>query len=174
MSDHNNATNAGFKAKFWEEMRLYGLISLYLFVCFIVLNLYESSVKGETSISATQFTSVLIQALLIGKFILIGKVIGVGTRIASVKLLHRVALKSLAFVILLCTFKIAEEIVVGWMHNQTALHSMGELMARGMLDNLAPIFVMMLILIPLVAFVEVERAIGKETMDRLMKGHAVE
>ena len=54
--------------------------------------------------------------------------------------------------------------------HKTWFQSLSELPARGTLAILAPIFVMMLILIPLIAFMEVERAIGKEFMAQLMGG----
>ena len=59
------------------------------------------------------FSSTAIKALILGKFILIGKVIKVGERVRHDVLLHRILWKSLAMMLLLPIFTMVEDLLTG-------------------------------------------------------------
>ncbi|MEE4145469.1 MAG: hypothetical protein V2I26_11760, partial [Halieaceae bacterium] len=60
-----------------------------------------------------------------------------------------------------------EELIVGWYHDKTVIQITDELLGRGWLENLAPILLMLLILIPLVTISEIFRQLGPEAFKRL-------
>lgn len=144
-----------------EELRKYALISAYLFVCFAVILIFGTSVQGEgAQSSAVPWSLALIKALVLGKFILIGDALSVGSRAQKHPLLHRVAWKSLAMLVLLLVFTLLEELVVGWVHGETTASVFREFLERTWLQRLAPMLLMLLILVPLITASEIYRIVG--------------
>ena len=65
-------------------------------------------------------------------------------------------------------FKVIEELVVGMAHGHSATQVITEFASRGWLQNIAPGVVMLLVLIPLIAYEELDKALGKGTMKRML------
>ena len=144
-----------------DELRKYALISAYLFVCFAVILIYGHTMQsGAAQSSAVPWSMALIKALVIGKFLLIGDALSVGSRARNHPLLHRVVWKSLAMLVVLVVFTILEELIVGWVHDETAASVFKEFMERTWLQQLAPILLMLLILVPLITASEIYRMVG--------------
>jgi hypothetical protein len=154
------------------EMREYAIISVYLWVCFSTMLLYQDAMLSEGGSSVLPLSMAVIKALVLGKFILIGKAVGVGTRVQPKILLYRILWKSLAFLFLLMVFTGIEELVVGLVHG----HSVGEIVAevtgRPLLKKVASSILMLLVLIPLIAFEEIDRALGNNTLRRMLFGRS--
>lgn len=148
--------------KLLEELRKYALISAYLFVCIAVILLYDLSVQDAGTSSPWPWGIALVKALVLGKFILIGDALSVGSRADNHPLLHRVAWKSVAMLAMLIVFKILEELIVGWVHGTTPATVFEEFLERTWIQDLAPLLLMLLILIPLIAASEIYRAVGAE------------
>lgn len=146
--------------RFWTEMRNYGLISAYLFICFAVLMVYRASLLDRSLLPALPLLTALGKALIIGKFILIGEAVKVGSRVSANTLLHRIAWKSLLFLLMLIALTAVEELVVGWIHGETTAQVWVELSSKSVLDLLAPSLVMLMVLIPLISMTELNRALG--------------
>lgn len=143
-----------------EEMSKYAVVSTYLFVCFGVVILYEASMLDASGTITVSWTMALVKALVMGKFILIGDALSVGRRANAHPLLHRIAWKSLAMLALLVVFKLLEELIVGWVHGQTLMQSASELFEHSYIQLVAPVFLMLLVLIPLITASEIYRAVG--------------
>lgn len=156
--------------KLLEELRKYALISAYLFICFAVILIYEASVQGAgTQHPTVPLSLALIKALVLGKFILIGDALSVGSRARHHPLIYRVAWKSVAMLILLIVFKILEELVVGWVHGNTTAKILGEFLERTWLQNLGPLLLMTLILAPMITASEIYRAVGAAQFREFLK-----
>lgn len=170
MNAEAQAAKPSIKERFWEEMRRYAWVSLYLWVCFGVLLAYESALLAEQGTQYLPYGVALVKALVIGKFLLIGEAIKVGDRGSGLTLLHRIAFKTLAFLLMLIIFTILEEIVVGWVHGQTLGHTLSEFLQRSWVEKLAPVLVMTLILIPLVSAMEFSKAMGRAQFRAVLMG----
>lgn len=153
-----------------EEMRSYALVSFYLFICFSVLLLNEAALRNDTPNATVQWSLALIKALVLGKFILIGKMLSVGKRADKHPLLHRIFWKSLAMLLLLMMFEVLEEVVVGWFNNKAVAQVTVEFFDRSWVQIVAPLLLMLLILIPLVAVSEVYKIVGKERFNQILTG----
>jgi uncharacterized membrane protein YjfL (UPF0719 family) len=151
-----------------EEMYKYALISAYLFVCFAVILLYEASQSDASSNQTLPFSLALVKALVMGKFILIGEALSVGSRADAHPLLHRTVWKTLAMLILLIVFKIIEELIVGWFHGVMPAQVAEEFLAHTWIQMVAPPLLMLLVLIPLISATELYRALGKEKFRSLL------
>jgi hypothetical protein len=151
-----------------EELRNYALISAYLFVCFVVILLYDASTQGVETQHPVSWSVALIKALVLGKFILIGDALSVGARGRHHALLYRVVRKSIAMLLLLIVFKILEELVIGWAHGGTPAQIFGEFLERTWLQDLAPVLLMLLILVPMITASEIYRAVGATRFRELL------
>ena len=59
---------------------------------------------------------------------------------------------------------------MGWVHGEGVATVFAEFASKGWMAVASPILIMILLLIPLTAFVELERAIGAEQLARIVKG----
>lgn len=156
--------------RFVKEMREYLIISFYLWICFSVLLLYKTAILRAEQVEFLPLGIAALKALIIGKFILIGKAVKAGNRLSSRILLIRIMWKSVIFMLLLVLFTLIEELVVGWFHGHTAANTIGELSARSWLELFTPSVVMLLILIPMISFEEIDRDLGKGRLRRMLFG----
>ena len=153
-------------------MRSYIFISFYLWICFSALLLYQNSILRINDLALLPLSSAAIKALVLGKFILIGKAIKVGERVKNDVLLYRILWKSLATMLLLMIFTGIEDLLVGFMHGHAIADTMGEMMARSWLQWVAPSLVMLLVLIPFIAFEKIDASMGKGSLARILLGHS--
>lgn len=156
--------------RFVKELREYLIISAYLWVCFSVLILYKTAVLQAEEVNFLPLGIAVVKALIIGKFILIGKAVKAGSRLDSRVLLIRITWKSLTFMLLLMVFTVIEEVVVGLVHGQTVAATIDELTARSWLELFAPSLVMLLVLIPMISFEEIDRDLGKGKLRQMLFG----
>jgi len=159
---------SNLKERAREELRNYAVIALYLFVCFFVLMLYESVLVGRTGGSLLPHGLAAVKALVLGKFILIGKAIGVGSRLEVSTLAQRIAVRSLLLLALLVVLTVVEELVVGKVHGKPFATTLAELAGQPMLRGLSESLVMLLILLPLVSAVEIRSALGPGVLRRML------
>jgi hypothetical protein len=162
--------HSGLGARAAVELKRYVLISAYLFVCFAVVMIYESTQSTSSQASWVVLGVAAIKALVIGKFILIGEALKPGTRMGAPTLLHRVAWRSLGLLVVLVLLKLIEELVVGLADGKPVSNIVGGLADRDPVALLAPVLLMLLILIPLVTATEIDRALGKAGLAGLLLG----
>jgi len=160
----------GIVERFAKELREYLIISIYLWICFSVLLLYKTAVLQAEQVEFVPLGIAVVKALIIGKFILIGKAVKAGSRFSSRVLLIRIMWKSLTFILLLIVLTLIEEIVMGLVHGHTVANTVDELRARSWLELLAPSVVMLLVLIPIISFEEIDRDLGKGKLRRMLFG----
>src|SRR5215831_11667436 len=101
-------TKAGLKQRAIEELRLFWIIALYLWVFLGSFTVYRRLVIAETGVAYLHYGIALIEALVIAKVILIGRMFGI-----------RVLL-----------FGVAERLVEAWFRKQGlvgGLREVGEL-----------------------------------------------
>lgn len=153
-----------------EEVRAYIAISLYLWVCFGTILLYETSVLHADGVEILPLGNALIKALILGKVLVMGRAINVGGGLMRKVLLHRILFKSLAMLLLLLVFTAVEELIVGFVHGEAASYIVAEFIARSWLQNLAPSVMMLLVLVPMITFGEIDRVLGKGSLKRLLFG----
>jgi hypothetical protein len=163
MSDHRSSgTEAGasLKTKLREEMIKYGVVSLYLFVCFGVLQWYKAALLESVGVHYLPVGVAVVKALVVGKFLLIGDAVSARLQGQAGSLLGRTAKRVAVLLVVLALLTVAEEFVVGWIHGQSAVAVREELRARSLLEMATEISLMGLILLPLVAAAELSAALG--------------
>ena len=165
-----SSSGHGVKERLGTELKNYAVISGYLLVCFSVILFYEASLVPEKHAGLLPHGVALGKALIIGKFVLIGEALNVGSRMYAPSLLHRIAWKSLALLLILIVLTAIEEVIVGVVHGKTVGLALSEFFGRPFVQWTAPILMMLLVLIPLTATSELNRAMGEGRLKALFLG----
>jgi hypothetical protein len=148
------------KSRLREEMIKYGVVSLYLFVCFSVLQWYKAALLEGVGVHYVPVGVAAVKALVVGKFLLIGDAVSARLQGRTGSLLGRIAKRVAILLVILALLTVAEEFVVGWIHGQTSVAVAQELRARSLLELVAEMSLMGLILLPMVASSELSAALG--------------
>jgi hypothetical protein len=163
-----SAEKPSARSRLAHEFKSYGVISAYLFVCFSVILFYDASTSTGRSADAVGIGAALFKALVIGKFILIGDLFKPGSRVGAPTLLHRVAWRTLGMLLVLVLFKVIEEFIVAAVHGQGIGETIDEIMRLSWPRLFAPTLVMLLILIPLMTAIELDRMLGNGGLKDLL------
>ena len=155
-----------FKQKATKELKEYIAVSFYLgfFFCAIVTYSILLLRKYDVGHDALNYTFAIINALVIGKVILIGRMAKLGKRTEGRPLYQSVLFKSVLFGVLVFLFHLLEEFVKRLIHGEpsgTVLHNINfeDLIGRSILVFCA--------FIPLFAFMELRRVLGEEKLHNL-------
>jgi len=149
----------GFKERATHELKDYAFVSGYLAVLFCAVATYTMLLLRKYGESSTlNYTFALINALVIGKVILIGDMMHIGRRAETRPLYQTVILKSIAFGLFIFAFHLLEEFVKRLIHHEppgTVLHEieLTQLISRAI--------VILCALMPLFAFRELPRYLGE-------------
>ena len=163
----------GIRERAREELRSYAVIAAYLYACLAVLVLYEDVLLRQEGGRLLPHGIAAIKALVLGKFILIGEAVGVGTRLGATTLAARVAVRSLLMLMLLVVLTVIEELVVGAVHGHSLAETLAEYERRSLLAMAAKCLLTLLILVPLITAKEISRALGPGVLRRILSqpGH---
>jgi hypothetical protein len=165
-----DAPNRTLKQKAYHELKEYLFISFYLWVVFALFVLYKAVILAEQHISFAAGGFAVINALALGKIMLIAQELHFGERYSDAPLIYPTLFKSVAFAIILGCFKILEEVGVGWYHGRSFQESMrgggvGGGTVKGILTLVA---ILAVLLIPFFGFTELRKALGKDELRRLL------
>jgi hypothetical protein len=156
------------KERLREELRRYLTVSAYLYVCFGAILLYKSAILAGAGQHFVPLGVAAVKALILGKFVLIGEMAGVGSRFGSSGFLPRVVRRSLLLLLVLVVLTVVEEFVVALIHGRTAGEAAIELAGLLRPEMLASTLLMLLILVPLVVVTELSRTLGPGGLRRLV------
>src|ERR1041385_8132220 len=102
-----------------EELRRVIITTVYLYICFGAIILYRMAVLHANGIDYAPWGLAAIKALVLAKFVLIGRAAGVGDRFRHKPLIYSILYKSLLFMIMLIVLTLAEEAIKGYFHGQS-------------------------------------------------------
>jgi hypothetical protein len=74
--------------------------------------------------------------------------------------------------LLLLIFTMVEDLLTGLVHGYAFADTMAEMMARSLVQWVAPNLVMLLVLIPLIAFEQIDISMGKGSLSRILLGRS--
>jgi hypothetical protein len=136
----------GFKQRAAREFKDYAVISTYLAVLFCAVITYTMLLLRKYDISDTlDYSFAIINALVIGKVILIGEMMKIGRHAETRPLYQSVLLKSLIFGLFFFAFHLLEEFI----------------------KRLARAIVIFCVFIPLFAYRELRRVLGEDKLVEL-------
>jgi len=154
-----------------RELINYLVVAFYLYVCFSAVLLYKAAVLHAEGINYAAVGVAAAKALILGKFMLIGDMMKVGRRRPPSRLALDIGLQSLAFLALLLLLTAVEELVVGLARGHGIADIVAETTGPRLPETLAASFLMLLILIPYIAFRTIDEELGAGTLKDLLITH---
>jgi len=150
-----------------HEFKELAIITAYLYVTLGAVILMKAAVLHGAGVSFTPWGIAIVKALVLAKFMLIGRAMKIGERYTTQPLIWPTLHKSFAFLVLLVVLTIIEEVVVGLFHHQSVAASLGELTSAKLYETLAGILIMLLVLIPYFAIHVLSEALGEGRLGRM-------
>lgn len=163
-------TTTSLKERAREELRSYAVIAGYLYLCFAALLIFEQSGRPDAPGALLPHGFAAIKALVIGKFLLIGRAVGAGTRFQTATVAGRIGLRTVGLLLVLVLLTLAEEAIVGAIHGKPVGSAIAEAFGHSGFSFLAKCAVMTLVLLPLVAIEQLDRALGPGVLRRTLLG----
>ncbi len=165
-SKHSSTKAVG--RKLGHEMLELGLIFAYLYVCLGTIILYKMTILHGQGIDYEPYGLAAIKAFLLAKFILIGHAAKVGDRYRRRRFIFVVAYKSFVFLLILLVLSIIEEAIVAVIHGRPISASVVDVAGGTLPETLASCLIMLLILIPYLAFRELSEVLGEGRLRQIL------
>jgi hypothetical protein len=164
------APKSSLKARLVKELREFLVLFAYLWFVFLVFFVHEWIVLAGHNISFRFYGLAAVNALVLGKIMLIAENMRFAERFQNRPLIVPVAYKSVAFALLLMAAYVLEEIALGLFHGKTAAESLPQFGGGGVVAMACVTALMVIALLPFFAFREIARVVGETEFRTLMLG----
>jgi hypothetical protein len=151
------------KQKAYQGLKDYLVISGYLWLVFSLFVIYRAVLLSER-ISIVAHGEALINALALGKVMLVARELHFAENFKGKPLIYPTLFKSAAFAVVLGCFKIVEEICIGVFHGKSAGQSIAEIAGGTLNGIIAMTAILAVLLVPFFAFTELRDIFGKEKL----------
>jgi hypothetical protein len=160
MADAEPEASGSLRARALEEFRAYWMIVLYLWLALGLFYVYRRLVLADTGVEYLHYGIALVEAMVIGKVVLVGRMFGFTRRFEDRPLAVPVIFKSILFGLLVMLFGAIEHLVGGWIHGQGLLGGLREIATVGAHELAARGLMLVFAFIPFFAFCELGRVLG--------------
>jgi hypothetical protein len=150
-----------------HEFTEFAILTIYLYITLGAVIVMKTAVLHTVGIEFVPWGVAIIKALLLAKFMLVGRALKIGERNTTSPLIWPTLYKSFAFLVLLVILTIIEEAVVGLFHGQSITASLRDLIGRRLEETLAGYLIMLLVLMPYFAFRVLGEALGEGRLTRM-------
>jgi len=151
-----------------SELKELLYISAYLFLVFSALSFYKSAILEAQGVHWLPWGFALIKAVVLAKFIMIGRALHIGEGHRSKPLIWQIIHKSIAFLILVAGFTVIEEAIVGFIHGRAFSVSMAEVGGGTTEEMIATAIIMFLVFLPLFAYGALSEVLGERSLFRTL------
>ena len=162
-----NARVAGLKERAIEELKLFWIIALYLWVFLGSFTIYRRLIVAETGATYLHYGMALIEALIVAKVILIGRMFGFTRRFEDKPLIVPVLYKSFLFGLLVLLFGVVEHLVEGWVHKEGLVGGVHDISDIGAYELGARMLMLIVAFVPFFAFAELGRVLGAQKLSAM-------
>jgi hypothetical protein len=150
-----------------HETKEFVILAAYLYITLGAVIAMKTAVLHTRGIEFAPWGIAIVKALLLAKFMLLGRALKIGERDNTRPLIWPTLRRALAFLVLLVALTTIEEIVVGLFHRQSIADSLGELFGHRLEETLAGIFIVLLVLVPYFAFRVLGEVLGEGRLTRM-------
>lgn len=148
------------KQRAMEEFKLFWIIAIYLWLFLGSFTLYRRLILAETGVIYLHYGIALIEALVIAKVVLIGKMFGIGRRFDDSPLIVSVLYKTVLFSVFVLVFGVLEHLVEGWFRRQGMLGGLRDIGELGEYELGARVVMLFVAFVPFFALAEIGRVLG--------------
>jgi hypothetical protein len=149
------------------EFKELAALSGYLYVCLGAIILYKSVILREVGVSFTIWGIAAAKAVILAKFMLLGRMLRIGKRYRDKPLIWPTLYHSLMFLALLLILTLLEELFVGLIRHRSFTESLSHVVGPTFVSGISVSFIMFLILVPYSAFVCLGDVLGEDEVFRL-------
>lgn len=155
------------KAKARHELIEYGVNVVYLTLVFAAFTVYRRILLAEQGVSYENYGFAVIEALVLGKVIMLGDLARLGRGLEAKPLIVPTLYKTLVFSVLVAAFKVIEHGTKGLWQGVGFAGGLMELSEKWSDELLANGLVLLVALIPFFAIKELGRVLGKDKVSSL-------
>ena len=169
--------SGGFFEKAKAEIKSLLGIALYFWVLFTLFAFHKAILNHDHDI-LVQLGIALINSKLMAKVVFLGEHTRLNKKFESKPLIYTILFKSFVFAIILFSFRVLEEILIGVWHGKTVYDALisdhpGVSDGSAMIVIAMVCTIMFFALIPFFAYMEVEEALGPEMLRNLLFNKAL-
>jgi hypothetical protein len=168
MQDQTSSKYRELGKKALHEFYVYWIVTIYLILLLGSFTLYRRLALMELGVDYVTYGFKLVEALLIGKLILIAQAIGLGRGYERHPLLLSITLKSVLFAMFIIVCNVLEQAIRALFKGADLVQALGSFTDKGLDEMLGRTVVLMMTLVPLIAFLELARVLGPGTLSRLL------
>jgi hypothetical protein len=143
------------------------IIVSYLWVLLAVLQLHKGMVLAAYGIRyrySEGMVFALVNAVVLGKFMLIGEALHAGERLQSKPLLYSTLFRTAIFTLILVACHVLEELLVALWHGE----SVSTIPDLKLVEIISMVLIAFVVLMPFFAFTELRRVVGKTELKSLL------
>jgi hypothetical protein len=155
------------KDKARHELIEYGINVVYLTLVFAAFTVYRRILLAEQGVSYENYGFAVIEALVLGKVIMLGDLARLGRGLEAKPLIYPTLYKTLVFSVLVAVFKVIEHGIKGLWQGVGFAGGLMELSEKWSDELLANGLVLLVALIPFFAIKELGRVLGKDKVSSL-------
>jgi hypothetical protein len=157
-----------YRERLVTELREFGILATYLFICFTAIAAYKAAILRAYGVSFAPWVLAAIKALVSAKFLLIGRMFGLGDGLARKHpLIISTLYRSFTFLVVLMFLTTIEEVILGHFRGQSVAEALADLAGGTLWQVIATSVIVLLILIPWFAFRALGELVGDEALVRL-------
>ena len=165
-------TSGGILKKVKDEIKSLLGIALYFWVLFTLFAFHKAILNHDHDI-LLQLGIALINSKLMAKVVFLGEHTRLNKRFDNKPLIYTILFKSFVFAIILFFFRVLEEILIGVWNGRTIYDALvtdhpGVSDGSAMIVTAMVCTIMFVALIPFFAYMELEEALGPETLRNLL------
>jgi len=157
----------GWKKKIVHEIGEYLINVCYLTFMFAAFTQYRRFLLAAHDITYTNYGVAVIEALILGKVIMIGEVVRLGRGLEQKSLIYPTLYKTFVFTVFVGVFKVIEHVLTGLWNGGGITAGLVELSEKWSHELLANSLVVFVAFIPFFAVKELERVFGKDKLRAL-------
>jgi hypothetical protein len=163
-----DAHKASLRDKAEHELREFAGLTIYLGVCFGAIVFLKDAILQAHSLALLPLGFAAIKAAVTAKFILIGRLLPMMRRRSGERLVVSVLRRSVALLVLLVALTMIEEVALAIIHSGSVAEGLANIGGGTAYQMAATVAVVLLILIPYVAFDAFDETLGEGTLRRLL------
>ncbi len=167
-------TKSALQERVRREMIEYAINVAYLAVVFASFTLYRRLVLASYDIVYTHYFVAVIEALVLGKVLMIGTMLRLARGMETRPLIYPTMYKAVAFSVLVGVFKVVEHGIKGMLGGRGFFTGVSEMSADRVHELMANSLVVFVALIPFFAFRELGRVLGGKKILRMFFQKPVE
>ena len=160
-------SKAGILKRATHELRELIFLTAYLYVIFSVMLFYKDAVLDSAGIAWAPWGLALIKALLVAKFVQLGRALRIDERYHTKPLIWPTLHKAALFLVVVVILMTIEEAVLGLIHGRTVWQSMAGMGGGTIKQAVATMLLVFLIFLPYFGIRSLGEAMGENSLARL-------